>query len=408
MVLDNFYKPPVNGVFEIPGGTRLTIGEIAFESATDPCLIDGNCPASAPSDFYPIRQIQSSTALTDIYPARNLIQGPGVGFEASAPYRKISLDAQGNWATESECGSGCDYFRVAPPPILVLDLGSDQLLNEIDTWAYQSTNANGVSQFELRFATSDEGPQNFGRSIAFNPVFSALTNQDLPMQSFPFAQPVRTRYVEFKATDNFHGRPGAPDGGDRMGLGEIAFRKPPSNLGDFSGNGVLDVNDVNLILQAIAEQKHPAQFDLDNRGTVDAVDLRIWVKDLKHTWFGDADLSGEFNSSDFVQVFQAAKYETGELAGWAEGDWNGNLSFDSADFITAFTDSGYEQGQRTGVSAVPEPGGVLLLILGLVGVMRRKAVECRVDARKSARSARYRTAAGTINPRQLAGVISPT
>ena len=94
-----------------------------------------------------------------------------MGFEASAPYRKISFDAQGNWATESECGSGCDYFRVAPPPILVLDLGSDQLLNEIDTWAYQSTNANGVSQFELRFATSDEGPQNFGRSIAFNPVF---------------------------------------------------------------------------------------------------------------------------------------------------------------------------------------------------------------------------------------------
>ena len=96
-----------------------------------------------------------------------------------------------------------------------------------------------------------------------------------------------------------------------MGLGEIAFRKPPSNLGDFSGNGVLDVNDVNLILQAIAEQKHPAQLDLDNRGTVDAVDLRIWVKDLKHTWFGDADLSGEFDSSDFVQVFEAAEYETG-------------------------------------------------------------------------------------------------
>ena len=255
---------------------------------------------------------------------------------------------------------------------VLLDLGSDQLLNEIDTWAYQSTNANGVSQFELRFATSDEGPQNFGQSIAFNPVFKRVDESGSPDAIVSFCPARGARYVELKATDNFHGRPGAPGGGDRMGLGEIAFRKPPANLGDFSGNGVLDVNDVNLILQAIAEQKHPAQLDLDNRGTVDAVDLRIWVKDLMHTWFGDADLSGEFDSSDFVQVFQAAKYETGELAGWAEGDWNGNLSFDSADFITAFTDSGYEQGQRTAVSAVPEPGGVVLLIFGLVGVMRRK------------------------------------
>ena len=45
--------------------------------------------------------------------------------------------------------------------------------------------------------------------------------------------------------------------------------------------------------------------------------------------------------------------------------------FDSADFVTAFVDGGYEQGPRTDVAAVPEPGGVLLLFLGLVGMMRR-------------------------------------
>ena len=31
------------------------------------------------------------------------------------------------------------------------------------------------------------------------------------------------------------------------------------------------------------------------------------------TWFGDADLNGEFNSSDFVQAFQVGKYEMGWL-----------------------------------------------------------------------------------------------
>ena len=73
-------------------------------------------------------------------------------------------------------------------------------------------------------------------------------------------------------------------------------------------------------------------------------------QDVKRTWYGDADFNGEFNSSDFVQVFQAGKYEqgwltesgwaVGALAGWSEGDWNGDGLFDSSDFITAFQDGG--------------------------------------------------------------------
>ena len=66
------------------------------------------------------------------------------------------------------------------------------------------------------------------------------------------------------------------------------------------------------------------------------------------------------------------KYETAEESGWSEGDWNGDGLFDSVDFITAFHDGGYEQGPRTDVAVVPEPSGMLLLLFGLVGVMRRK------------------------------------
>ncbi len=52
-----------------------------------------------------------------------------------------------------------------------------------------------------------------------------------------------------------------------------------------------------------------AAFDMNGDGSISAEDHWAWVKDVKHTWFGDADLDGEFDSSDYVQVFQAGKYE---------------------------------------------------------------------------------------------------
>ena len=54
---------------------------------------------------------------------------------------------------------------------------------------------------------------------------------------------------------------------------------------------------------------------------------------------------------------------------WSEGDWNGDGIFDSSDMVTAFADGGYEQGPRTDAVAVPEPGGWVLLMLGIVPLL---------------------------------------
>jgi hypothetical protein len=53
---------------------------------------------------------------------------------------------------------------------------------------------------------------------------------------------------------------------------------------------------------------------------------------------------------------------------WSEGDWNGDGVFNSTDFVSAFTDGGYEAGNRAAVAAVPEPSGLLLTLLALMGV----------------------------------------
>ena len=95
------------------------------------------------------------------------------------------------------------------------------------------------------------------------------------------------------------------------------------------------------------------------------------MKDLKNTWFGDSNLDGEFNSSDFVEVFTAGKFELNEDATWSQGDWNGDNRFNSSDFVEAFTDGGFEQGPRP-AQTVPEPTGALLTVVASVGLLYRK------------------------------------
>jgi len=181
-------------------------------------------------EFHPIADVQSSTAANDLWPASNLIQGPGVGFDANSPNDKLVGGAAGNWVTDAPGGFPSDYITAAGSPVLVFDLGQDQSLSEISVWGYASSNANGVSEFSLLFATDSDGLGGFGSSVSYNPVFGGLTNDDTARQSFSFQQTTMARYVQFTALDNFFVAPGdgsggETPGGDRVGLGEVAFLK---------------------------------------------------------------------------------------------------------------------------------------------------------------------------------------
>lgn len=142
--------------------------------------------------------------------------------------------------------------------------------------------------------------------------------------------------------------------------------------GDFNGNGTLDADDLDRLAEARLSGTNPAEFDLDGDGLVNLEDRTVWIRDLKQTWVGDSNLDGEFNSADFVAVFQSGQYED-NVAGnstWATGDWDGDFEFTSSDFVFAFNDGGFEQGPRASVSAVPEPTGASLLLMGTLSWMR--------------------------------------
>jgi hypothetical protein len=145
-----------------------------------------------------------------------------------------------------------------------------------------------------------------------------------------------------------------------------------SATGDFDASNALDANDLDW-LSAKARNDEDVRipfwlpdemFDVNSDRVISAEDQQVWVHDLKKTWYGDANLNGEFNATDLMQVLEAGRYETQAYAGWAEGDWNGDGVFDTGDLVKALDGGGYEQGPRKDPAAVPEPTGWLLFVLG--------------------------------------------
>ena len=153
-------------------------------------------------------------------------------------------------------------------------------------------------------------------------------------------------------------------------------RIPPelSVLGDFNGNGMFDVTDIDALSMEVRRSTSNIFFDLNGDGRDDAADIKIWVTELANTYIGDANLDGEFNSADLIKVFQQNEYEDDVRRNsvWSDGDWNGDGDFTSSDFIAAFQDGGYEKGPRSNAEIVPEPSLHLVAIGAIAFAIRRR------------------------------------
>ncbi|MCA9215469.1 MAG: hypothetical protein KDB27_20530, partial [Planctomycetales bacterium] len=94
--------------------------------------------------------------------------------------------------------------------------------------------------------------------------------------------------------------------------------------GDLNSDGAVDVADIDLqATWLVGGAPDVAAADLNGDGAFDVGDRVYLVETILNTFLGDANLDGEFNSSDFVAVFSAAEYEDAfeSNSTWAEGDW---------------------------------------------------------------------------------------
>ena len=204
-----------------------------------------------------------------------------------------------------------------------------------------------------------------------------LTNKS-PLQEIPVPQTLGklTQNSTFKigSGESFWSPDGLIDevrfSNHALSVDELLPNLGTALFGDFDNSGELDEPDLALLADVIATETHDTTFDVTVDGLVDQNDLHHWIKNLKHTWIGDANLDGEFNSGDLVQVFQAGHYEDGiaNNSTWTEGDWNADSEFDTGDLVLAFQDGGFELGQRMAAVTVPEPTPLVILITSFIAV----------------------------------------
>lgn len=144
-----------------------------------------------------------------------------------------------------------------------------------------------------------------------------------------------------------------PNGGGELNLVVVSEPTP------------LGLDDINNLLVQVRTGDNNPEFDInaDTLVNVDDIVALVTRPDKLNTYIGDANLDGEFSSSDIVDLFAAGEYEDGvaQNSRWETGDFNGDAEFDSGDIVFSFAEGGYELGPRDAV--VPEPASQLLMLV---------------------------------------------
>lgn len=145
---------------------------------------------------------------------------------------------------------------------------------------------------------------------------------------------------------------------------------------DFDGSGTCDVADLNeLMYTGLASGD--TKYDLDGSGVLDLGDRDAMLREIE-SLPGDANTDGTVDAQDLNAV--GSNWQMDGITSYADGDFNGDGRSDATDLndIGLFwtkTANDFNSQAAASASAVPEPAGmtlILMSVLGLATIRRRK------------------------------------
>lgn len=148
-------------------------------------------------------------------------------------------------------------------------------------------------------------------------------------------------------------------------------------LGDFNNSGFVDALDIDLLFGAISAAMHDPFFDLTGDDLVTPADTDELVHNILHTYYGDANLSGDVTIGDLVLL--ASNYNL--PGGWAQGDFTGEGIVSLGDLVVLAENFGAGSpppALALAPGAVPLPAsvwaglGLLTTLGGGLGGRRRR------------------------------------